>query len=242
MKKITVLTIFTLLAILASVFYTYGRGIWYPVFLEIKGKRSTADVIQEYSQTTRAELSPLFEEAGISYPPKKLALIAFKESNELQVWASDTAENYKQVTTYPVLAASGVIGPKLKEGDKQVPEGIYKIEGFNPNSAYHLSLKLNYPNKFDLKYANLESRSEPGSNIFIHGKAVSVGCLAIGDKAIEQLFTLVHATKASNTSVIISPYDLSSRKLIAPEHDPQWTAELYQNITTHYQKITDNNN
>jgi murein L,D-transpeptidase YafK len=71
--------------------------------------------------------------------------------------------------------ASGKAGPKLREGDGQVPEGIYRIDGLNPNSSYHLSLKLNYPNDFDLEQARTEGRTELGGDIFIHGKAVSIG-------------------------------------------------------------------
>lgn len=218
--------------------YQYGRGLWFPLVLKAKGMRSVSDVIDLYSQEANERLLPAFKKAGVSYPPKHIALIAFKDTKVLQLWASDTRVSSTLILEYPVLAASGEPGPKLREGDRQVPEGLYQIEGLNPNSAFHLSMKLNYPNAFDLKKAKLEGRTEPGSNIFIHGKAVSVGCLAMGDKVIEELFSLVYATGKKNVEVLISPVDPSKNTLSAPDTAPEWTEVLYQDIATHYLRLT----
>lgn len=206
------------------------------------GKKTVAEVINTYSEPTLNKLVPLFEKESITYPPKKLALMAFKDTNILELWASNEDSEYKLITSYPIKAASGELGPKLREGDRQVPEGIYKIIGFNPNSSYHLSMKLNYPNEFDLKHAEAEGRSEPGTNIFIHGRSVSIGCLAMGDPAIEQLFSLVYATGRENTTVLISPTDPSKNKLVVPSNAPAWTSNLYQNIEGHYQEINSKHN
>ena len=218
-------------------FYQFGRGIWHPVVIKFMDKKTVAEVIETYHQPTLEKLAPFFNEQGVSYPPKKLALVAFKDTNILELWAANNDLDYKLITSYPIQAASGKLGPKLREGDKQVPEGIYKIIGFNPNSAYHLSMKLNYPNRYDLKHAAAEGRNEPGTNIFIHGRAVSIGCLAMGDPVIEQLFSLVHATGRQNTTVLISPTDPSKNKLIVPTDSPKWTSDLYHNIESHYQTI-----
>lgn len=91
-----------------------------------------------------------------------------------------------------MLAASGGPGPKLREGDLQVPEGVYRLTAFNPNSSYHLSLRVDYPNAEDRAaedraVARSDRRTSLGGDIFIHGKAVSIGCLAIGDPGIEEL-------------------------------------------------------
>lgn len=98
-------------------------------------------------------------------------------------------------------------------------------------------MKINYPNEFDLKHANAEGREQPGSNIFIHGKAVSIGCLAMGDEAIEELFTLVHDVGRQHTQVIISPVDPSIQKLVVPRDAPEWTSDLYRNIEHAYAQI-----
>lgn len=199
--------------------------------------KTVEDVISQYRDQTRNNLYPLFEKQQVSYPPNHLAFIAYKDAAILEVWAANNDKVFKKITEYPVLAASGNPGPKLVEGDRQVPEGIYKIIGFNPNSAYHLSMKLNYPNEFDLKHAEAEGRDSPGTNIFIHGRDVSVGCLAMGDPAIEDLFTLVYETGRNNTQVIISPTNPGLAKLTVPAGAPLWTQDLYEQIETSHQNI-----
>ena len=98
-------------------------------------------------------------------------------------------------------------------------------------------MKINYPNAYDLKHANAEGREQPDTNIFIHGRAVSIGSLAMGDPAIEQLFSLVYATGKSNTTVLISPTDPSKSKLVVPQDAPAWTSDLYEKITNEYSTI-----
>lgn len=218
--------------------YQYGRSLWYPLAMKVMDKQTVETVISKYSDQTRNKLSPLFEKEGILYPPKHLALIAFKDSSILEIWGANEDKVFKKITEYPVLAASGKLGPKLVEGDRQVPEGIYKVVGFNPNSSYHVSMKLNYPNEFDLKHAESEGRDSPGSNIFIHGKAASIGCLAMGDPAIEDLFTLVYKTGRSNTQVIISPTDPGLSDLMVPAGAPVWTKDLYAQIESSYRNVT----
>lgn len=146
----------------------------------------------------------------------------------LELWAHDSLlPSY--IRTYAIKAQSGNAGPKLSEGDRQVPEGRYRIAGLNPNSSFHLSMKLNYPNAFDLIHADAEGRDNPGSNIFIHGKASSVGCLAMGDPAIEELFVLVNEVGSECVSVVIAPTDPRLGALHRVEHLP-WTDELYAEI------------
>ena len=91
-------------------------------------------------------------------------------------------------------------------------------------------MKLNYPNAFDSQWAKKEGRTEPGTNIFIHGKAVSVGCLAMGDPAIEELFVLVSEIGKAQVSVIIAPVDPRKQTLSPAEGDKPWVATLYQDI------------
>jgi murein L,D-transpeptidase YafK len=126
-----------------------------------------------------------FVEAGLPYPAREIFLRIFKHEAVLELWAREAAEPFRLVTSWPILAASGRSGPKRREGDRQVPEGFYEIDRFNPESLYHLSLRLNYPNAADRILAD---RERPGGDIFIHGKNVTIGCAPIGDEAIEELF------------------------------------------------------
>ena len=118
--------------------------------------------------------------------PKRVYIRVFKHEKELEVWVSDSIE-FHLYKKYPICQLSGDIGPKRKQGDLQVPEGFYYINEFNPNSKYHLSLGVSYPNKSD----RLLSRyRDLGGQIYIHGNCVSVGCIAMGDKAIEEIYSL----------------------------------------------------
>lgn len=133
------------------------------------------------------------------YPPKTLFIRAFKQERELEIWAG--ARKLRLIKTYPILAASGVLGPKLQRGDRQVPEGWYHINRFNPKSRFHLSLGLNYPNEAD----QIRSAGrDPGDDIFIHGSNKSIGCLAMGDLAIEEIYGLARDMK-SRIQVFILP-------------------------------------
>ena len=208
-------------------FWRHGRAVWVPIYLELIGKRTVADVLVEYGPVAGARLRDRFRVAGVSFPPGEIALVGLKEERLLELWAR-TNGHWVRVHRYEVLAASGQLGPKLREGDRQVPEGVYGIEGLNPNSRYHLSLKVSYPNDFDRQQAAAEGRAELGGDIFIHGKDRSIGCLAMGDDAIEELFILVAEVGAAHTRVVLAPRDLRSKPL--PDGDTPWVRELHSQL------------
>ena len=198
---------------------------------KVGNRRYTVDDrLMTYGASARNSLSADFKRWEIPYPPKKMILVGLKTEKILELYASDGSRDPKLIKRYPILAASGTVGPKLREGDRQVPEGIYRIESLNPNSLYHLSLRVNYPNEFDRNQARREGRSQLGGDIMIHGKQVSIGCLAIGDQAIEELFVLAADTGLSNITVILSPLDFRYRDLPISPSMPDWVPTLYQNI------------
>ncbi len=132
------------------------------------------------------EVEEHFRHVGAAWPVQNLFLRAFKRERVLEVWARGGADRGRVlVWSFPLCAGSGGLGPKRREGDAQIPEGIYRIERFNPWSRFHLSLGLNYPNPQDRARAGADN---PGSDIFIHGDCVSIGCLAIEDDPIERLY------------------------------------------------------
>ena len=189
-----------------------------------------AQALERYSPRIDESLRPRFDALGLSYPPEKLTLIALKEELELEVWVYQNGQSHR-VHSYPVEDASGLPGPKRRRGDFQVPEGIYRLNAFNPNSSFHLSLRVNYPNYFDRRMGQLDGRDDLGSNIFIHGGAASRGCLAIGDPAIEELFVMVADVGLHNTRLIIAPHDPRRRSIFpVPRGLPEWTNELYHRI------------
>lgn len=196
--------------------------------------------IQKYGLRTEPQLKKYFKTANVSYPPREIALLAFKKERNIELWAKDEENKWHFIHHYPLTASSGQLGPKLREHDRQIPEGIYRLTMFNPYSSMHLSMQINYPNQFDKEHASKDGRQRLGGDIFLHGKDLSVGCLAIGNHAIDQLFLLVRRVGLANTRVVIAPNDL---RVNQPETDklsqPKWIDELYQNIAQelhHYPK------
>ena len=182
--------------------------------------------------TTRLEEK--FRAAKVSWPPKRVALLAFKDERVVELQAQTADGRWQFVHRYPVKAASGVLGPKLKEGDRQVPEGLYRVTFLNPNSSYHVSLRLDYPNTFDQQMGRRDGRANLGGDIMIHGRAASIGCLAMGDPASEELFVLAHKAGIANVVVLIAPTDFrkSGGTAPAPASSPAWLPALYAEIET----------
>ena len=196
-------------------------------------QQATNKVHQKYSEQVEQRLEPYFSQANLSYPPQKIAMLAFKKEQLIELWAQADNQQWHHIKDYPLTAFSGRLGPKLKRNDGQIPEGIYKITRFNPYSSQHLSLMLNYPNAFDKQYGQLDGRYDLGDNIFIHGKSKSVGCLAVGDQAIDDLFILVKEVGKHNTQVIIAPNDLRKQQALAKrDKNPRWLPKLYQQIAS----------
>ncbi len=145
----------------------------------------------------------------------------------LEVWGIPESGQSEKLAVFPFTGYSGKLGPKLKEGDRQIPEGIYRIEYLNPNSSYHLSMKLDYPNAFDRAKGETDGREQLGYDIFIHGRSATIGCIPIGDPAIEQLFWMVAEVGPGNVEVVIAPYDMRASKQRIEIDGIDWEDELY---------------
>lgn len=146
-----------------------------------------------------------FEKKGLSYPAKYIFLRSFKLDSELEVWVKNNVnDTFRLFKSYRVCTLSGKMGPKRKEGDRQVPEGFYYINDFNPNSNYHLSLGLNYPNYSD---KILSDPKKPGGDIYIHGSCLTVGCIPLTDEFIEEVYILaVNAKNAGQDFIPVHVY------------------------------------
>lgn len=193
--------------------------------------RTVEDVLHAIGPAARDRLRPMFTAAGVPYPPPAVTLLALKQERRLEVWATRGDDAPRRVASYPILAASGGAGPKLREGDRQVPEGVYRLQWLNPASSYHLSMKVDYPNAFDRRWALAEGRTRPGGDIFIHGRDVSIGCLALGDPAIEEMFVLASDVSLPRVKVLIAPVDFRRGRAVAPDPArPAWVDELYRTL------------
>lgn len=172
------------------------------------------------------EKKPWIEEAA-ERAAGHLDILVFKQEQIVELYSPGWA----LPRTYKMTAFSGRLGPKLKEGDLQIPEGIYSIEYLNPNSSFYLSLKVSYPNEFDKAKAEKVGRKNLGGDIMIHGEDATVGCIPIGNDAIEDVFALVAKIGKDKVKVVISPYDMRhGRKDELEKSGIVWYKELCDNI------------
>lgn len=198
--------------------------------LALRPNATLAERIAEIGPRATVRLEAKFRAAKVAFPPKRVALLAFKDARIVELQAQSGEGRWQAVHRYPVKAASGVAGPKLREGDRQVPEGLYRVTFLNPNSSYHVSLRLDYPNAFDQEMGRRDGRTTLGGDIMIHGRAASVGCLAMGDPASEELFVLAHKIGIANVAVIIAPRDFRKGGGTDPAITPVWLPTLYSEI------------
>lgn len=197
----------------------------------LKTKLTVAESIKLYGKDARSRITPHFKAAQVKYPPAKVTMLCLKEEGLLILFAPNEKGYLKQIIGYPIIGTSGIAGPKLKEGDLQIPEGFYKIPALYPNSIAHLGLRINYPNSQDRLRAKADHRTKLGGDILIHGSYWSTGCLAMGNVAIEELYVLANDVGCKNIDVIFAPCDLrTSKPKVDFKTQPSWLPALYKEL------------
>ena len=191
-----------------QIFFLTGIAICFTILSLEKSFAQTAFVGSAKAYTTAASVSNKLEDSlkkefkdkNFSWPPKSVYIRSFKYDRVLEVWVQGkTTDSFRLFKAYNVCMQSGSIGPKREEGDNQVPEGFYYINEFNAKSTYHMALGLNYPNASDRVLCN---GKRPGGNIYIHGSCVSVGCIAIQDAPVEEVFLIASQARTSGQEFI----------------------------------------
>jgi murein L,D-transpeptidase YafK len=193
-------------------------GLW--LALEAGAK----DRVEEARRAKTRAVAEAFAAAGVSWPPDELYVRAFKQERELEVWAGARGQPLRKVKTFPFCAASGDVGPKRRQGDEQVPEGFYTLDRFNPRSQFHLSLRVSYPNDAD----RVRGERPLGGDIYIHGDCASLGCIAIEDGPIEELYLMVLEARARmkrDVPIHLFPRRLDAAGLAGLEKHPRATPE-----------------
>jgi len=159
-------------------------------------------------------LEQKMKENKLSLDNFNLLLVAYKDNDLIEIYAKSKNETtYKNILSYHICSRSGKVGPKRKSGDRQVPEGFYFIDRFNPTSSFYLSLGLNYPNLSDKRKSNA---SNLGGDIFIHGSCVTIGCLPMTDNYIKEIYLLAVYAKNNGQSkipVYIFPFKMNDQNL-----------------------------
>ncbi|PLX76608.1 MAG: 2-dehydro-3-deoxyphosphooctonate aldolase [Desulfuromonas sp.] len=154
----------------------------------------------------------------------------FKESSELELWVEKN-DIFKLFKTYPICYYSGDLGPKLREGDNQSPEGFYFVtpRQLNPYSTFYLSFNIGYPNVYD------RSQGRTGSAIMVHGDCVSIGCYAMTDEQIEEIYTIIDAALRNGQPffrVHIFPFRMTEENM-ARHEESKWFS-FWQNLKKGY--------
>lgn len=195
------------------------------------GEHTVETRLDQFGRAARARWEPWFAEAGLRYPAPVAVLVGLKREQRLLVYAGPSGDRLDFVRAIDWTATSGGPGPKLREGDRQIPEGFYRIKAFNPNSRYHVSLRVDYPNPDDRFWAQREGRKRPGGDIMIHGGDRSIGCIAVGDEAAEDLFVLAADLGLDNIALLIAPHDFRyGGPLRARPGEPRWVRDLYARL------------
>ena len=176
------------------------------------------------AQTAQAEPSSAAESSSDLFI-RLIKTTADHDKGILEMWNRGVDGRFKLTETYEMCTWSGALGPKLKEGDGQSPEGFYFIKpsSLNPNSSYHLSFNLGFPNAYD------RAHGRKGSFLMVHGNCVSIGCYAMTDKGIEKIYAEVEKAFAGGQGFIrvhIFPFEMTTENLAAKSENPNhdfWT-------------------
>jgi murein L,D-transpeptidase YafK len=165
-----------------------------------------------------AELTAKMDQLGMK-ATAPIFIRIYKESSELEVWKERADGKYGLLKTYSICKWSGELGPKIKEGDRQAPEGFYTVTPaqMNPNSSYYLSFNIGYPNAYDRAYGRT------GSNLMVHGACSSAGCYSMSDDNAGEIFALARdAFKGGQTAFQIQafPFRMTAENLAAHRSDP----------------------
>ena len=162
---------------------------------------------------------------------------AFKKEDLVELWIKGSdVDTFALFKTYKICSSSGVLGPKRKQGDKQIPEGVYYINEFNPVSNYHLSLGINYPNKSD---SILGEKDNLGGEIYIHGGCESIGCMPVTTRRIKELYVIAMQARylgQQKIPVIIYPCKLTKNnyKLITQSYPDPKLARFWGSLRSQY--------
>ena len=190
-----------------------------------------------------SSIKKLLSDKNISTDKLEIFIRAFKTEDKLEVWGKNKSDDkFVLLKTYEVCAKSGLLGPKMKQGDGQVPEGVYNINRFNPTSTYYLSLGLNYPNAADKKRSKAK---DLGGDIFIHGKCVTIGCLPLTDEWIEEVYLFAVCAKSAGQKEIavhIFPFHMTEKNLRMAIHTNLGKSQqlFWENLKTVYSYFEEN--
>jgi murein L,D-transpeptidase YafK len=164
------------------------------------------------------EITALMTTKGVS-PSAPVLIRTYKKEAEFEIWKMRSDGRYVHVKTFPMCRWSGQLGPKTAEGDRQVPEGFYKITPgqMNPTSEYYLSFNVGYPNAYDRAWGHA------GGSIFVHGACSSAGCFSMTDAQIDQIYAIAREAFSGGQQAIQMqsyPFHMTAENMARYRNDP----------------------
>lgn len=205
-----------------------GSLAWFASISEVKSEES-GDRAKKVADRINPKLKKDLGSLGLSLG-EPVFIRVFKEELELELWVLE-GSRFVKFRTYSIAAMSGKLGPKLAEGDFQAPEGFYFVPRsmMNPKSLYHLAFNIGYPNSYD------RSHGRTGSFIMVHGDRQSIGCFAMTDAKIEEIYTLCDAALAGGQPyfrVHCFPFRMTSERM-AQSKGEKWE-DFWKNLKVGY--------
>jgi murein L,D-transpeptidase YafK len=177
-----------------------------------------AHAVPKHEQPIPAATLALMAAKGLS-SSAPILMRSYKKEAEIEVWKRARDGRYVHLKTFPVCRWSGQLGPKLRTGDRQTPEGFYSVapKQMNPNSSYHLSFNLGYPNAYDRAHGG------SGSHLMVHGNCSSAGCFAMTDPAVGELYALAREAFAGGQAAFqfqSFPFRMTAAQMARHRADP----------------------
>jgi murein L,D-transpeptidase YafK len=204
---------------------------WMAVAVTLSGcVQMSLDGLGEASHDIPPKLLANMRAKGMT-PESPVLIRIFKMESELEVWKIDSSGRYALLKIYPMCRWSGKLGPKTKTGDRQAPEGFYRVSmgGLNPKSQFYLSFNLGYPNKLEaaLGYS--------GEALMVHGACSSSGCFALSDQGVGEIYAVVEkALKGGQQAFQVQsyPFRMTPQNLAAHRDDPNFA--FWKNLKQGY--------
>ena len=192
--------------------------------LNMCSSQATTDRVATARKNVQEELGEHFG--------KPVFIRIIKEDRDLELWVQAADKSWRILKTYHIFGMSGDLGPKTAEGDKQAPEGFYRVypRSMNPRSKFHLAFNIGYPNAYD------RSLERTGSFIMVHGSILSIGCFAMTDARIEEIYTLVSEAFKAGTSYVpvqVYPFRMTPERMLEEQESEHY--EFWQHLLPGWQ-------
>ena len=163
---------------------------------------------------------------------KPVFIRIIKEDRDLELWVQESDKSWQILKSYHIFGMSGELGPKTAEGDEQAPEGFYRVypHSMNPRSKFHLSFNIGYPNAYDRKLGRT------GRFIMVHGDILSIGCFAMTDARIEEIYTMVNEAFKAGTQYVpvqVYPFRMTDERMLKEQESEHF--EFWQHLLPGWQ-------